>query len=166
MPTEAEWELAARGGLEGAAFTWGDDARPNGRLMANVWNGEFPRRNSAADGFAGTSPVGASPANGYGLFDMTGNVWEWTTDWYAARHPNDATTPCCVPVDPIGGTAADSRDPAQPQFPMPRKVIKGGSHLCADSYCLRYRPAARRPQIVDTGMSQVGFRCVRRTEAA
>ena len=162
LPTEAEWEYAARGGLDGATFTWGDEPQPRGRLMANHWNGDFPWRNSLADGFARTSPVGSFPPNGFGLWDMAGNVWEWTTDWYTEHHPADADQPCCVPVDPIGGRLEASYDPAQPQFAVPRKVIKGGSHLCADSYCLRYRPAARRPQMVDTGMSHIGFRTVRR----
>jgi formylglycine-generating enzyme len=164
LPTEAQWERAARGGLDGAAFTWGDEPLPGGRLMANHWNGDFPWRNTLADGFARTSPVGSFPPNGYGLSDMAGNVWEWTADWYADRHPEPADHPCCAPVDPRGASEAASLDPAQPQFAIPRKVIKGGSHLCADTYCLRYRPAARRPQMVDTGTSHLGFRCARRTE--
>jgi sulfatase modifying factor 1 len=159
LPAEAEWEFAARGGLVGAAFGWGDEPRPGGRLMANHWNGDFPWRNTLADGFAGTSPVGSFPPNGYGLYDMAGNVWEWTTDWWTDDHHDAAASPCCAPRPPLGGTRTGSFDPAQPQFPIPRKVIKGGSHLCADEYCQRYRPAARRPQMIDTGMSHIGLRC-------
>ena len=162
LPTEAEWEHAARGGLDGADFVWGDEAVPDGRYLANFWQGDFPWRNSRADGFAGTAPVGSFPANDCGLHDMAGNVWEWTSDHYAARHPDPAGSPCCVPSDPRGPSPEESLDPAQPQFAVPRRVIKGGSYLCADSYCLRYRPAARRPQMVDTGMSHIGFRTVRR----
>lgn len=147
LPTEAQWETAARGGLAGAAYTWGDEPEQAGERLANYWHGEFPYLPETDYGT--TKPVGSFAPNGYGLFDMAGNVWEWTTDWYGEDR---ATTPCC---------AADSLDPNQPQFAIPRKVIKGGSFLCADSYCMRYRPAARRPQMVDTGMSHIGFRCIK-----
>ena len=158
LPTEAEWERAARGGLEGAAFAWGDAPERAGEALANFWHGDFPWR--AAAGYGRTSPVGSFPPERFGLADMAGNVWEWTSDWYAAGASGSAG--CCVPRDPRGGDEAGSRDPAQPQFPVPRRVVKGGSFLCADSYCMRYRPAARRPQPVDTGMSHIGFRCVAR----
>lgn len=146
LPTEAQWEVAARGGLAGAAYTWGDEPEQPGQALANYWHGEFPYLPDT--GYGQARPVGSFPANGYGLFDMAGNVWEWTTDWWADTREVKS---CC---------AADSYDPAQPQFQIGRKVIKGGSFLCADSYCMRYRPAARRPQAVDTGMSHIGFRCV------
>ncbi len=138
LPSEAEWERAARGDLEGAEFTWGDGAEPGGARLANYWHGDFPWR--PEPGYGTTLPVGSFPPNGLGLYDMAGNVWEWTTDWY-------------------GGSEEASRDPGQPQFSVPRRVVKGGSFLCADSYCRRYRPAARRPQMIDTGMSHIGFRC-------
>ncbi len=162
IPTEAEWELAARGGLDATIFTWGDEQFPDGEILANWWQGEFPWRNTLDDGFETTAPVGSFPPNGYGLYDMAGNVWEWTTDWYAAQPPGADERPCCVPRKHRGGTEEESYDPALPQFRIPRRVIKGGSFLCADNYCQRYRPSARRPQMIDTGMSHVGFRCVSR----
>ena len=163
LPTEAEWEFAARGGLDGAEYAWGDEFAPSGRAMANTWWGEFPHRRVRSGGFDRTSPIGRFPSNGYGLFDMIGNVWEWTTDWYAPRHAADPDKPCCVPQDPRGAPVETSFDPAQPSVRIPRRVVKGGSFLCSPSYCRRYRPAARHAQMVDSGMSHVGFRCVART---
>jgi formylglycine-generating enzyme required for sulfatase activity len=158
IPTEAEFEWAAHGGHE-SVFPWGDELAPGGQHMANTWQGDFPWQNLAADGHAGTSPVGAYPANGYGLWDMIGNVWEWTCDWYSARHAEPAAKACCIPSNPRGPALDDSFDPAQP-IRIPRKVMKGGSHLCAPNYCRRYRPAARMAQPVDTSTSHLGFRCV------
>jgi formylglycine-generating enzyme len=162
LPTEAEWEFAARGGLDGAEFAWGDEFAPGGRQMANTWQGGFPHENSRLDGYERTSPVTAFPPNGYGIHDMIGNVWEWTTDWFSSKHEADAAKPCCTPVNPRGGREDQSYDPCQPQIRIPRKVIKGGSHLCAPNYCRRYRPAARHAHPVDTSTSHVGFRCVLR----
>jgi formylglycine-generating enzyme len=164
IPTEAEWELAARGGLDGAEFAWGDEFSPGGHLMANTWHGEFPWRNTRDDGYERTSPVGAFPANGYGLYDMIGNVWEWTSDWYASHAMSDHG--CCAgPGLSTRHENADDReqsiDPRDPAR-VPRKVMKGGSHLCAPNYCRRYRPAARMAQPVDTSTSHLGFRCVMR----
>jgi sulfatase modifying factor 1 len=164
LPTEAEWEYAARGGLDGAEFAWGAELAPDGVHQANTWQGPFPWRNFGADGFEGTCPVRSFAPNGYGLYEMCGNVWEWTTDWFAARHDPDAGQPTCCGGSRAGAIEA-SFDPAQPRIRIPRKVVKGGSFLCAPSYCRRYRPAARHAQMVDTGMSHIGFRCVRRTTA-
>jgi formylglycine-generating enzyme required for sulfatase activity len=159
LPSEAEWEFAARGGLDGAEFTWGDEDAQETSPLANTWQGVFPWRNSRLDGWARTSPAGSYPANGYGLFDMAGNVWEWTADWYSDR-AGISPTSCCVPVNPRGGNRELSMDPRQPAMRIPRKVVKGGSHLCAREYCFRYRPAARQPQMIDTGMSHLGFRVI------
>lgn len=160
LPTEAEWEFAARGGLEQAEFAWGSELTPAGRHMANTWQGSFPTVNHNQDGYARTSPVKAFPPNGYGLYDMIGNVWEWTSDWFSSQHDADTTKACCVPRNPRGGLESASYDPCLPDIKIPRKVLKGGSHLCAPNYCRRYRPAARHAEAIDTSTSHVGFRCV------
>ena len=164
LPTEAEWERAARGGLDGAAYAWGDEFLPANRHMANTWQGEFPWQNLAIDGYEGTSPVGAFPANGYGLLDMIGNVWELTADWFVPHGPVHAGKACCVPSNPRGGTVDESYEPGAP-IKIARRVLKGGSHLCAPNYCRRYRPAARFAHPVDTSTCHVGFRCIVRPVA-
>ncbi len=163
LPTEAEWEFAARGGVsDERAYQWGDELAPDGRMLANYWQGDFPYENTLEDGWEGTSPVRSYPANGFGLYDTIGNVWEWTDDWYAMPRPRAKATPdaCCDIANPRGGTKRDSMDPCNPGLKIPRRVTKGGSHLCAENYCRRYRPAARQGQPVDSSASHLGFRCV------
>jgi sulfatase modifying factor 1 len=160
IPSEAEWECAARGGLDGAEFVWGDELTPGGEHMANTWQGEFPWQNLLDDGYEWTAPVASFPANGYGLSDMAGNVWQWTADWYQEHCRIES--PCCTMENPRGGPRDGSFDPQLPEIRIPRKVIKGGSYLCAPGYCRRYRPAARMAQAVDTSTCHVGFRCILR----
>lgn len=165
LPTEAEWEYAARGGLEKAVFAWGNEFSPNGTMMANTWQGEFPWQNLMTDGYEGTSPVGTYPPNGFGLYDMGGNVWQWTSDFFTPHHKEDAAKPCCVPHNPRVTSPGRSFVKGQPGAHFPRKVIKGGSHLCAPNYCLRYRPAARQGETVETSTTHIGFRYVVRTSS-
>ena len=164
LPTEAEWEFAARGGLDGAVFAWGDEHFPGGAAMANSWQGEFPWQNLKLDGYEGTSPVGSFPPNGYGLYDVCGNVWEWTTDFFAPQHSGEPENACCAPRNPRVSSPAASFAAGQPGAHIPRRVIKGGSHLCAPNYCLRYRPAARQGEAVDTSTTHIGFRCITRAD--
>lgn len=161
LPTEAEWEFAARGGLEGAVYVWGDEFEPDGEVLANTWQGDFPNENLLTDGYEWTAPVGSFPPNGYGLYEMAGNVWEWTTDWYQQHSEIQQT--CCASFNPRGGDPDKSYDPRTPNVKIPRRVMKGGSYLCAPNYCQRYRPAARMAQAVDTSTCHLGFRCIIRS---
>ncbi|ORJ59755.1 formylglycine-generating enzyme family protein [Mycobacterium simiae] len=145
LPSEAQWEYAARAGAE-STYAWGDEVAPGGQLMANTWQGRFPYRNDGANGWVGTSPVGTFPPNGFGLVDMIGNVWEWTTTRYSAGHHRGAGSPSCCPTPATGD-------------PNVMQTLKGGSHLCAPEYCHRYRPAARSSQSQDSATSHIGFRC-------
>jgi len=162
LPSEAEWEFAARGGLEGAEYSWGDEFKPGGKMMANTWQGEFPWENLLEDEYEWTAPVGSFPANGYGLHDMGGNVWEWTTDWY--QEHGRIQHACCTLDNPRGGERDASPDPRD-HVRVPRRVMKGGSYLCAPNYCHRYRPAARMAQPIDTATCHLGFRCIVRSRA-
>jgi formylglycine-generating enzyme required for sulfatase activity len=163
LPSEAEWEYAARGGLEGKIFCWGDDFTPKGRVMANTWQGEFPWQNLMSDGHERTSPIKTFPPNGYGLYDMAGNVWEWTADFYSPE-PGGDEHPCCGADNPRVTSPDQSFQLGVPGEQFPRRVTKGGSHLCAPNYCLRYRPAARQAQSVESTTSHIGFRCIVRPD--
>ena len=163
LPTEAEWEFAARGGEEGKMFVWGDAPLSETKPQANIWQGDFPYKNSAVDGFAGTAPVKAFKQNGFGLYDMSGNVWEWCSDWYRPdTYARLKMTGNQVFENPLGPDK--SYDPREPY--APKRVLRGGSFLCNDSYCSAYRPSARGNQSTDSGMSHLGFRCVQDPQSA
>lgn len=162
LPTESEWEYAARGGLDGQEFVWGDVDSQESDPVANTWQGGFPFENTELDGWTRTSPVRSYEPNGYGLFDMAGNVWEWTDDWYSTNPSAVADHACCAPGSIRSGSREGSLDPTQPHIAIPRKVVKGGSHLCSIQYCFRYRPAARQAQMIDTSAGHLGIRCIRR----
>lgn len=158
LPTEAQWERAARGGIEEAEFAWGDELAPGGQEQMNRWTGEFPwdfRPRSDGPRRPDTVPVRSFEANGFGLFEMTANAWEWTSTWFEEGH-GEPQKSCCVPKDPLGPTVDASRDPATG---IPRKVLKGGSFLCAENYCSRYRPASRIPETVESATCHISFRC-------
>ncbi|MET9018704.1 formylglycine-generating enzyme family protein [Actinopolymorpha sp. NPDC004070] len=178
LPTESEWEYAARGGLDGAVYAWGNDFSPRGRLMANIWQGDFPWRHAGLGPYRRTSPAGLFPVNGYGLLDMTGNVWEWTRDLYRAPEPDRAAKAVCVPLlarpdgsvplprqrtaaaDAEPGSGAETATEETASGDRVLRVVKGGSYLCSPTFCLRYRPAARQPSDSATAACHVGFRCV------
>jgi formylglycine-generating enzyme required for sulfatase activity len=157
LPSEAEWERAARGGLDQATYTWGDEFAPKDRMMANTWQGEFPWQNLMLDKYEGTSPVKSFPPNGYGLFDMAGNVWEWTSDFFRGGQAGQTAHACCAPRNP---RVTEPEVVGELPSAIPRRVTKGGSHLCAPNYCHRYRPAARQAEDVDTSTAHIGFRCI------
>jgi len=157
LPTEAEWEFAARGGLAGKPFVWGDSFRPGGKYMANTFQGHFPDKNTNDDGFSTTSPVTKFPPNGYGLYDMAGNVWQWTSDWYRPDYYRQLATSGAVSRNPTGPDS--SFDPAERG--IPKRVMRGGSFLCTDQYCSRYMVGTRGKGETSTGTNHLGFRCVK-----